>query len=434
MATDIVGSLFGVTPESLDMARQQQMREQAMAYAQLTPQQQITYGAALGGQQFGRSIGGLLGAEDPQLQIVRRRQEVSSQIDWTNPKSILQGINVLGKDDPIGARGLAQEFNKLLESQALVAQRTAEKLTPEQRNAYDLTISSGFKPSDPGFNKAYNDNLMKLTLKDGKLPTFGENREATSQEMFQKPYRDLNPNEMRQVNESIKKAEKPPRFGEEAERESLAMFGKAFVDLTQSEQAAVNQAVQKKKKEVYQPGQPVPQKDWMEFEKFVRDDPALKRTKELISVMPSVIETIKGSTENDIAAKAMPAALARLVGETGPLSNKDIARYARTGGLDDRLAQSAAEFFTGRGTRQQKEQAERFASAVFRGALLERQSAYKNEAERLGYDQSPQFAVTMQQLNNQLSKFKQASPAGAPSASGLTASDEALINKYRKPQ
>ncbi len=433
MATDIVGSLFGVTPEGLDAARQQQMREQAMAYAQLTPQQQITYGAALGGQQFGRSIGGLLGAEDPQLQIVRRRQEVSSQIDWTNPKSILQGINVLGKDDPIGARGLAQEFNKLLESQALVAQRTAEKLTPEQRNAYDLTISSGFKPSDPGFNKAYNDNLMKLTSKDGKLPTFGENREATSQEMFQKPYRDLNPNEMRQVNESIKKAEKPLRFGEEAERESLAMFGKAFVDLTQSEQAAVNQAVQKKKKEVYQPGQPVPQKDWMDFEKFVRDDPALKRTKELISVMPSVIETIKGSTENDIASKAMPAALAKLF-DTGNLSNKDIERFASTGGLDDRLAQSASQFFTGRGTRQQKEQAERFASAVFRGALLERRKAYKDEAERLGYDQSPQFAITMKQLDEQIGKFKQASPAGAPSASRLTASDEALINKYIKPQ
>ena len=58
MATDIVGSLFGTTPESIDAARQQQMREQAMAFAQLTPQQQITYGSSLAGQQFGRTVGG----------------------------------------------------------------------------------------------------------------------------------------------------------------------------------------------------------------------------------------------------------------------------------------------------------------------------------------------------------------------------------------
>ena len=51
MATDIVGSLFGATPESIDAARQQQMREQAMAFAQLTPQQQVTYGSALAGQR-----------------------------------------------------------------------------------------------------------------------------------------------------------------------------------------------------------------------------------------------------------------------------------------------------------------------------------------------------------------------------------------------
>ena len=234
----------------------------------------------------------------------------------------------------------------------MTAQRTAEKLTPEQRNAFALTISSGFSPDDPGFQQAYNDNLMRLTSKTEKLPTFGENREATAQQLFNKPFRDLTQDQMTQVNEAIKKQETPPRFGEEAEREARARFGKTFDELTQDEQTIINTELQKKKVQVYQPGQPVPQKDWMDFEKFVRDDPGIKRSKELISVMPSVIETIKSSTQNDIAAKAMPAALARLTGETGPLSNKDIARYARTGGLDDRLAQSAAEFFTGRGTNQ----------------------------------------------------------------------------------
>lgn len=428
MATDIVGSLFGMTPESLNMAREQQMREQALSYAQLTPQQQITYGASLAGQQFGRSIGGLLGAEDPQMRLAQLRSNIMQGIDPTNVESLTGAIQKLqGAGDTVGALSLTNVLRNLQKTQAETNKFNLERLTTEQKNAAALADSQ-YERGTKNWTQTYFSELQRLTTKEGKLPTFGENREAKAQEMFQMNYRDLSKEQMTQVNEALAKPEKPKYFGDEAERESLARFGKSFIDLDQTQQTAVNKAVQEKKKEVYQPGQPIPQKDWMDFEKFVRDDPALKRTKELISVMPSVIETIKGSTENDIAAKAMPAALARLVGETGPLSNKDIARYARTGGLDDRLAQSAAEFFTGRGTAQQKQQAERFASAVFRGALLERQSAYKNEAERLGYDQSPQFNITMRQLNDQLSKFKQASPA-----TGLTPSDEALINKYKKP-
>jgi hypothetical protein len=125
MATDIVGSLFGVTPEALETTRQQQMREQALALAQLTPQQQITYGASLAGQQFGRGVGGLLGAEDPMLNLVKQRQAVSSTINWADPTSVMSAIAKLKDTDPQGAITLAQELRKMQESGALVAQRNA---------------------------------------------------------------------------------------------------------------------------------------------------------------------------------------------------------------------------------------------------------------------------------------------------------------------
>jgi hypothetical protein len=125
MATDIVGSLFGVTPEALETTRQQQMREQALALAQLTPQQQITYGASLAGEQFGRGVGGLLGAEDPMLNLVKQRQAVSSTINWADPNSVMSAIAKLKDTDPQGAITLAQELRKMQESGALVAQRNA---------------------------------------------------------------------------------------------------------------------------------------------------------------------------------------------------------------------------------------------------------------------------------------------------------------------
>jgi hypothetical protein len=125
MATDIVGSLFGVTPESIDEARQKQMREQAIEFAQLTPEQQVNYGAYFGGQQLGRAVGGLLGAQDPMLNLVKQRQAVSSTINWADPTSVMSAIAKLKDTDPQGAITLAQELRKMQESGALVAQRNA---------------------------------------------------------------------------------------------------------------------------------------------------------------------------------------------------------------------------------------------------------------------------------------------------------------------
>lgn len=113
MATDIVGSLFGMTPESLDAARQQQMREQALSYAKLTPQEQITYGAALAGQQFGRSVGGLLGAPDKQMEKVSALNALSRQFDMTTPEGIFQASKAVQQTYPDVAMVLVSKANEL---------------------------------------------------------------------------------------------------------------------------------------------------------------------------------------------------------------------------------------------------------------------------------------------------------------------------------
>jgi hypothetical protein len=139
------------------------------------------------------------------------------------------------------------------------------------------------------------------------------------------------------------------------------------------------------------------------------------------------------SATNDIAAASLPGSLARLTGEGKNMSNQDVNRFARTGGLDDRLAQDAVGFFTGRKTAVTKEQAERFATAVYRGALLERKKFIKDQAEQAGYDKTPNYDIAIRQLDDQLAKFKLIKPSDK-SAPAPKLDADSLVNKYLKPK
>ena len=202
--------------------------------------------------------------------------------------------------------------------------------------------------------------------------------------------------------------------------------------MTQEQQATINKLIEDEKGtvaergavKVYPPGAPVAQKDWMDFRKFVDSNPTMKKTSALISEAPSAFDTINRITGNDIAAKALPATLARLTGETGPLSKADIQRFARTGGLDDRLAQTASEFLSGRGTKQQKEEAQKYVSAIYRGALIEQKNFVVNEAKQLGYSKSPNYESFIQSIDEQLAKFKQFTPPPKTSAETPPVSEE----------
>jgi hypothetical protein len=83
MATDIVQSLFGVTP---DMYQQQQARQadaRALQFAQLTPMQQAQYGIGRGAYGLAGAIGGALGAQDPELQRISARNASPSRSTTT---------------------------------------------------------------------------------------------------------------------------------------------------------------------------------------------------------------------------------------------------------------------------------------------------------------------------------------------------------------
>jgi hypothetical protein len=86
MATSEILGLF-TTPEQYQLAQQQAQEAQALQYARLDPAAQAQYGFYRAGQQLGGAIGGALGGEDPQLQLIARRQQLLSQLDQSDPTS-----------------------------------------------------------------------------------------------------------------------------------------------------------------------------------------------------------------------------------------------------------------------------------------------------------------------------------------------------------
>jgi hypothetical protein len=121
---EIVQSLFGVSPQMYQQQQQDRMDAQALRFAQLDPFQQANFAIGRGANMLGGAIGGALGGQDPELQRITRAQQIASQIDFTDPASIQQGMNALG-DDIQSKQQLAQIYRQQQESGALIGQRAA---------------------------------------------------------------------------------------------------------------------------------------------------------------------------------------------------------------------------------------------------------------------------------------------------------------------
>ena len=85
MATDIVGGLFGITPQALDEQAYNQALQRGKAFG--TPQ-----GLYASAAQLGRAVGGVFGAEDPQLKLISARNAVGQSINPNDPATIQRGI------------------------------------------------------------------------------------------------------------------------------------------------------------------------------------------------------------------------------------------------------------------------------------------------------------------------------------------------------
>lgn len=184
MATDIVGGLFGITPEAYQQQRDLAQQSQAMAFAQQDPRAQATFGLYRAGQQVGQALGGLMGVEDPQMRLISQRNALAKQIDMNDPESIMRGAQMAAQaGDTVAASTLADYARKAASDLALIQQRTAEKMTTEQRNALAFASSVG-RPGSPEFNRAYQDKFTELTSKVEATTPEMKNAAATAASEF----------------------------------------------------------------------------------------------------------------------------------------------------------------------------------------------------------------------------------------------------------
>jgi len=427
MAENIVAGLFGLTPEMYGEKQRVSALNEGITLAQLDPAARgaaMTYAGARG---LGNAIGGAFGVEDPQLKMISTRNTIAQQIDQNDPESILQGAKMLAQaGDQQGAFALAQyarqaqgELAQVLQrraaAQASMAQATRER---QQSTPNDIQIANEIATLEDSLSQLENvpDGPERTRAKNMLNTRLAELRRLTNKE----------------------KPEAKTSYGAEADRASKARFGKNFSELTQAESKIIDDLLEergvKKAKEsgtkVLLPNQPVAPKDWMDFsQKVLSGDPVMQRTSTILSDAPSAIDIIRQSTSNDFASASLPSSIARLTGEGKNMSNADVNRFARTGGLDDRLAQDAVKFFTGGTTQVKKEQAEKFAIALYRGALLERKKKLQDSAKEFGYTESPNYKIALENIDNQLGQFT-LKTKGTPKESTPEKTGNPLIDKY----
>ena len=144
MATDIVGSLFGVSPEMYQEERNRQGMKDAIAMAQLDPMQYANAAIQAGAGRAAGGFAGLMGVEDPQMRLISQRNALAKQIDMNDPESIMRGAQMAAQSgDTAAATALANYARKAAVDLSTIQQKTAEKMTNEQRNALAFASSVG---------------------------------------------------------------------------------------------------------------------------------------------------------------------------------------------------------------------------------------------------------------------------------------------------
>lgn len=125
MATDIVSSLFGTTPEMYQAAQRQAAQQQALEMAKLDSFQRATAGLQMAGYDLGQGIGGALGVQDPQLQMAARTQELLKTVNPNNPDSLAKAAQIAAQFSPQLAVALADKATKLMGDLTKQAQESA---------------------------------------------------------------------------------------------------------------------------------------------------------------------------------------------------------------------------------------------------------------------------------------------------------------------
>lgn len=137
---DIVPSLFGLTPEMYNQQIQQSALNEGIALSKLSPIQRANAGLYASASGLGRAVGGMLGAEDPQLRMITQQQEIMRGLDITDPVALKEAAI---KANQIGNQDLAL---RLLTTSDQMAQRAAQQQAQQELLQARQISQQAFQP------------------------------------------------------------------------------------------------------------------------------------------------------------------------------------------------------------------------------------------------------------------------------------------------
>jgi hypothetical protein len=140
---DVMNSLFGMTPESIQRQRDNELEARAMKYAELDPFQRATMSIYQGAGQLGSAVGGLLGGRDPELQRITQRQALLQQTQpadaagWSSLGSrLMQAGDIQGAQE---AYAKAQTLTNSSIKNALDTSTMASNLATAAGRQFDIS-------------------------------------------------------------------------------------------------------------------------------------------------------------------------------------------------------------------------------------------------------------------------------------------------------
>jgi len=194
MAQDIVGGLFGITPEMYQQNVGENILNQGVQMGRLAPDEFGRANVYAGAAQLGRGIAGAMGAQDPQLRLISARNAVIQGIDLNDSDALQMASGRLARiGDMQGAYGLAELAQKRAESAATIGLREAQA---KKANEYQMATTSSER----------NRKLISeadVALKEGRpLSATQESalRYQVAQELKQKIFRDANTGELTTID------------------------------------------------------------------------------------------------------------------------------------------------------------------------------------------------------------------------------------------
>jgi hypothetical protein len=209
-----------MTPESIQAQREAALQAQAQQYAQLDPFQRATAGIYAGANRLGGAIGGMLGAQDPEMMRITQRQSLLQQTQPTNAQGwsdlgskLMQAGDIRGAQEAYAkSQSLKAADLEARKTESIIAKNTADqKAAATPADIAKAQRIAALRSGIPAYKAAGDDQTVKLLedelnalLPAAKVTDFGDKRESIAGELYDnKTFAQLTPAQKAVVNKRV---------------------------------------------------------------------------------------------------------------------------------------------------------------------------------------------------------------------------------------